>query len=366
MYLRAPSCILEKNPNKTIEEVLKIVEKKPYEYQYALPEHKENINIAITALKKNSDIYNFIPEKLRNNNYYINKLAVQKDGINLKYIPFKFINKEIINLAIFNKTRSICYDPADGCNIFKYIPEKFMTNKIITDIININPLRINDIPTKFITEELLLIAKKSFLKKPLKYSNIPEYFKDDIDIILKIANSGFCDSIKEKLKSKDISILILSVNPSLIKYVPNEFFDDFDYKMRLVVCNYHIVKFNNEPILNMLWNIEWNFDIYEKNYVEIIQNIKYLIYSTNFYKLLKILLNDIDYKKIIIDHLHLFVELINNDEKLLLLFNDNNILFFELKMLIPENENTINEYECEYQKKYIQEKFPNKYIYFIL
>jgi hypothetical protein len=92
MYLRAPSCILEKNPNKTIEEVLKIVEKKPYEYQYALPEHKENINIAITALKKNSDIYNFIPEKLRNNNYYINKLAVQKDGINLKYIPFKVVD----------------------------------------------------------------------------------------------------------------------------------------------------------------------------------------------------------------------------------------------------------------------------------
>jgi hypothetical protein len=355
IYCTANKSILEKNPNQSIEEVLKIIKKDPHEYRHALLEHQENYNIAFEAIKKNYGIYNFIPEKLRNN-YSITKLVIRKNGLYLNIIPKKFINKEIIDLAISNNSASI-----------QYVPESFITNDMLEYVIHNNPYNIIRIPKKFITEELKLFTKKSFIniKTSINYSDIPEYFKEDIDIILKIAKGGYCDSIKDKLKIKDTSILILSVNPSLLKYVPNEFFNDFDYKMRLVVCNQKIVEFNKDPILNMLWYIEWNFEKYEKNYIEIIQNIKYLIYSINFYKLLTILLNDDDYRKIIIDHLHLFVELINNDEKLLLFFDHNNILFYELKMLIPETllENE-DEDKYEQQKEYIKKKFPNKYIYF--
>lgn len=355
IYCTSKECILEKNPNQSIEEVLKIVKKNPEEYRYALLEHQENYNIAFEAIKKNYGIYNLIPEKLRNN-YSITKLVIRKNGLYLNKIPKKIINKEIIDLAILNNSASI-----------QYVPESFITNDMLEYVIHNNPYNIKHIPEKFITQELKLITKESFmnLKTSINYSDVPECFKDDVDIILKIAKSGYCDSIKEKLKIKDTSILILSINSSLLEYVPNEFIDDFDYKMRIIVCNQKIIKFNKDPILNMLWNIQWNFEKYEKNYIEIIQNIKYLIYSENFYKLLNILLNDNDFRKIIIDHLHLFVELINNDEKLLLFFDHNNILFYELKMLIPEtlleNED-VNKYEQ--QKEYIKKKFPNKYIYF--
>lgn len=350
LHFEAKKCILEQEPNKSINEVLKIVQKNSHEYEYALYEHKINFDIAFAAIKKNISMYNYIPEELRNKNYYINKFIVKKDGLYLNKIPAKFINREIINLAILSNSKSI-----------KFVPKSFITNDMITYVVNNNPYYIKYIPNNLITKEIIAITKESLMKQKysLNYINIPEIFKDDIDIILKIASEGFCDSIKEKLKFKDLSILILKVNPSLIKYVPNEFFDDFDYKMRLVVCNQNIKKFNKDLILNMLWNIQWNFDKYEKNYVEIIQNVKYLIYSTNFNKLLKILLNDDDYRKIIIDHLHLFVELINNDEELLLFFDHNNIIFYEILSPKPETKDEHDEFI-----KQIKFKFPNKYIFF--
>lgn len=350
VYFEAKKCILEQEPNKPINEVLKLIQKNSYEYKYALYEHKINYDIAFAAIKKNIYMYNYIPEELRNKNYYINKFVVRKNGLYLKEIPAKFINREIINLSILSDSKSI-----------KYVPKSFITNDMITYVVKNNPYNIKYIPNDLITKEILSVTKKSLMNifDPLNYEDIPENFKDDIDIILKIASKSYCDSIKEKLKLKNISILILTVNPSLIEYVPNEFFDDFDYKMRLVVCNQNIIKFNKDPILNMLWNIQWNFDKYEKNYVEIIQNVKYLIYSTNFYKLLKILLNDDDFRKIIIDHLHLFVELINNDEELLLFFDQNNIIFYEILLPKPETKDKHDELI-----KQIKLKFPNNYIYF--
>lgn len=113
------------------------------------------------------------------------ELAVSIDGLSLKFIPKRILNKRIINSAINSNPLAVAF-----------VPQKYLTEEIAHIAFKYNPLTVQFLPSEFVTKEMCIKAIKHCSTVEFKNKNpfstgktlrvfdsFPEYIRNDREVI---------------------------------------------------------------------------------------------------------------------------------------------------------------------------------------
>jgi hypothetical protein len=313
---------------------------------------QNNFIIASIAIRNKSSAYNFISNRLKNNHDIISLVSQSSDGNIIEFIEPHLITEHIIENFLDNSIIS--------SKFISFIPEKFLTKKIIMKILNKSPVSLCKISLELIDDDIILNMIKNNHIDYLKEYNIQITNTLLIIEALKI-NFKYIDNVsKELLNDKQFVLKIVAINGDFILKVSTELQNNRDIIICAINHSKKLIKYNNILLYNQVWNIQWNFDKFEKNFIEILENIKYMPFTDNIGKLLHIILSDDDFKKIIIDNYNKYLhDVIIYNEDYIIFFQKYNILFFsmiEVRLL----DTNIN--DDEIKAYYKDTLYPNKII----
>ncbi len=130
---------------------------------------------------KLNDIY--IPLKLRNIDLYMN--AVNKNGLNLKDVPEKFINNELVNAAISNTLFALLVAPLDFCKNkdFNELLEHDINYELL-DLLKLEYRPYFSIQNRFIIKGYEIDCNSNEINKQRR-EIISNLLKDNRDLLLK-------------------------------------------------------------------------------------------------------------------------------------------------------------------------------------
>ena len=250
---------------------------------YYVPENILSEDIILKLLKIDINNFNYIPEIFKNNKDII--LNAVKIFPNFLYHEFEIIKnincdkKFILELIKYNY-----------CN-YNYIPDIFKIDEdIIFTVIKIDKnFIINKKNIKYNKDSLLKIINKDTILKLIKYNinffkYIPDIFKNDLDIILKIIeiddnfiiknysleyyNNIILNLIKNEnnfLLNKNIILRLINNDSKIFDYIPNIYQNDKDILLK---------KIEMENIMSI-----HNLTIFFSRYFHKLKNNKYFIYK---------------------------------------------------------------------------------------
>lgn len=311
--------------------------------EYASYYLKNNFIIAKTAINNNDYAYKFISNRLKKNNEIINLVGkINANAVN-NLFDKSIITTDII-LNIINNSININY------NFINIIPQELLTQEIAFKLIKRNIYCFLTIPIKLINNDILLyIIEKNYLILILK-RNIKITDENLILNALKL-NSEYINYIPLYLLSnKNFALKIVSINSDFISKLSNHLEHDRDIIICAINNNIKCIKYNNILLYNQVWNIQWNFNKYKKNYIKILKNIKYMPFTNNIEKLLHIILSNNNLKKIIINkYSYYLIDIFKyNSKEYIALFEIYDIIFLNInldeeikKIFIEHNLNKI-------------------------
>lgn len=398
--------IIKENPDN-LEIINSVINQNYDAFLYVSDRLKDNHNFVKFILSKKGLLIEYASDKLKNR-FKIAEIAIKNNPRSYKFISNELkINKDIINLVINNSKHytdiitlfdkslltidlinSIINNTSIDYDFILFIPEELLTKEIIINFINKNPNNswairniLHKIPLKFYDNDIILnIIKNNFknLKYFLEYFDIQLNDKSFFLKALKI-NHEFINYISDRILSSDkqYSDLILSdkkfimeildINSNFILDISSELQIDRDRDIIIYAINRckDFVKYNNILLYNQVWNIQWNFKNFEKNYIEILENMKYMPYTDNIGILLDNILyqhdilSDEEYKSLINDKYSKYLTdilLFNNDknEEYIILFEKYNIRCFNFNEIKPlDTDNTDEEIKDAYKNENI-------------
>ena len=364
-----------------------------------IKENPDNLEIINSVINKNYDAFKYVSDRLKKNSKFV-KFIVSKKGLLINYVSNNLKNNFVIaKIAIMNDVRSYIYisnelqnnnDIIDlvitsnkylfdiitlfdksvltidlinriidnsliTSNFIEYIPNELLTKEIIIKIINNAPLStINKIPLDLFDNDIILnIIKNNNLKNLKCYLEKNNIQITDISLILKALeiNFEYINYIsKELLNNKEFVMKILSINGDFILNISDELKNDCHVIIHAINHCKHITEYNHILLYNQVWNIQWNFNKFEKNYIEILENMKYMPFTENIGILLDNILSqhdilsDKEYKKLITEKYSKYLTdiLIYNNDK-----NEEYIIWFEKYNIRCFNFNEVKPLDCD-------------------
>jgi hypothetical protein len=325
--------------------------------KYASDNLKNNYKIAITAISNNDFAYKFISDKLKKDTTIIN-LVGKIHAHAIKFLPDKsYITLDFINNIIDNS----CYLYFD---FVKLIPKKLLTQDICLKLVKRNDSIFYDIPKKFINNDIIyyIIKQKKIIFLLDRNINITE---EIILYALKLNKEDYSYIPKNFLNKKSFILKMVAIDSDFICLIPPKLQNDCDIIICAINNNKKFTQHNNVLLYNQVWNIQWNFNKFEKHYIEILENIKYMPYTNNIEKLLNIIFSDTYLKNLILNTdkysnylIELFKYYKDNTEDYVLIFEKYNIRFINFIDFRPCNTNVTDE---EIKQSLIEHN-PNKNI----
>lgn len=274
-----------------------------------------SLDVAFDILENNISNIEFMPYYIKDNEN-IMLYVVNKDGLLIIHGSTRIQNtKSIIITAIKSNKKVLDYGYIN-INNFKY------DNDILHSAILQKPILIANFPdNKFLVFQAISIDYTVFdfisnnlkkdkeivlysIKKGLSLEFIDNKLKYDIDV-LKIAllndinNHIFLPNDLVIDNEKDM-LDIINIDSMLLKYGSNNIKKNYSIIIPALIKNKNVINLvnKNDPLINLIYEIEYN---YEKSFLQlrdIIKYIKYISKTNNFNKLLKLLLKK--YKNICI------------------------------------------------------------------
>jgi hypothetical protein len=263
----------------------------------------------LPTIKENNE-YNYFNEKISfniildilNNNIY-----------SISYMPFDIRNNEEIMLEIVKiDGLLIIYGSEKIQNNKTIIIEAILSNKKVLDnsYININNFKDDkDILLTAISQKPILIANfpndKELVLKAISIDyNIFDYISNnlqkDIDVVLLAVKNGLSlEYIDDNLKYNEYILnYALLNNINNYKYLPNHLKNNYSIIIPALINNKEIINLinKNDPLINLIYEIEYNYDNAYLNLKDIINNIEYVSKTKNYKKLLKLLIKKINKK----------------------------------------------------------------------
>lgn len=179
------------------------------------------------ALNYQGQTLKYIPKRLITIDFY--EIAVKSNGLALKLVPEEFITKELATIAV--KSR-IIDDPygfeRDSSIIFlypiKYVPASLIDERLVRDSIKSYPCSIKDIPQKFITAELCMLA---VLGDPKALEFVPEQYIDDqlIDAAISFAPAAL-KFVPISKRTKERCQYCFDKDPRAFSLIPAKLMDE--------------------------------------------------------------------------------------------------------------------------------------------
>lgn len=248
------------------------------------------------ALKIDFSIIKHIPKRLLNASL-VKELLLNDPNL-LKYVPVGYIsrnlleevvdaNPNVIRLITTNFldelsnekivdaiSRVIVSDSFKYDAVWEYIFNKVgkkCLERIIDKIIEVNPIKVMDLPSKYITAKSArrIVEKDPYLISllPAKYINqemcngiilkypqllsyIPKKFvNEDMCMMIVRKNVSLIGSIPSEYMSKDLCLMALETNPLIIDKIPKEYIDKDMYNRIKVVLPFDKIVdlFNDTP-----------------------------------------------------------------------------------------------------------------------
>lgn len=161
------------------------------------------------------------------------ELAVNEDGLSLKYVPDNFITKELCELAVNKKgshiefvpdnfkTKELCTSAiTNGCKLC-HVPYDLRTKELCELAVNKNGLSLEFVPDNFKTKELCELAVN---KIGLALEFVPNNFKTK-ELCISAITNGYGYSLRyvpDNLKTQDLCELAVSRNGMALQFVPND------------------------------------------------------------------------------------------------------------------------------------------------
>eukprot|EP01080_Neovahlkampfia_damariscottae_P005987 gene5987-9986_t len=182
----------------------------------------------------------FAGRNLKKNEKYV-KLALHKNGLDLKYVSSNLLNnRDIVKIALKQNGESI-----------KYCPEKFKYDKeLILIALNSYPDTIVIVPESMKKDKD--IAIKAMKKDGSKFCYVSNYFKDDPDVVLaslKESYSPLSLANKNLLSSKEFMLKVIKIQPKGIQLAPNFIQNDRDIVFECVKNDGYVL-----TLLKPFWN----------------------------------------------------------------------------------------------------------------
>ena len=313
---------------------------------------QNNFIIAKTAIINNSYAYNFISKRLKNNPDIISLVSQSSNGEMIALIDTSLLTEDLVNNFLEHSIIS--------SRFIHFIPEKILTKKIIMKILNKSPVSLCKVPLELIDDDIILYMIKNNYMEYLKEYNIQITNTSLIIEALKI-NHKYINSVsKELLNDEHFVLKIVAINGDFILKSSTQLQNNRDIIICAINHSKKLIKYNNILLYNQVWNIQWNFEKFEKNFIEILENIKYMPFTDNIGKLLNIILSDDDFKKIIIDNYNEYLyDVITYNEDYIIFFQKYNILFFNI-IVVRLLYTNIN--DDEIKAHYRDTLYPNKII----
>ncbi len=168
----------------------------------------------------NPKLYEFIPEKFKNYNYYFN--AIKNNYISFDKVPKNILSKTFINDLLIIKINAYNFYDITNDTLYSYckidtIPTEYFDEDLYIFMLS-NEIKI-DLPIKFKSfKNLLLINNLSVVDIPIEVENI-----DTLYSIILSTKPNEIQNIPINLLSNKLCMISVSKDISNLQYIPIEF-----------------------------------------------------------------------------------------------------------------------------------------------
>ena len=197
-----------------------------------IPEKYITKELCEIAINNDGNAVSDVPEKYKTKELY--ELAVQENGLNLYHVPEEYRTKELCEIAIQNNGNALEYVPQElrtqelcemavkqnGWALY-YIPEKYKTKEMCEIAIYQNGMALSYVSEAFKTKELCELAVQ---QNGNAIAKVPHSLRTKELCELAVKNNGYAlYYIPEKLKNKELYELAVKKDSLALSYVPNEY-----------------------------------------------------------------------------------------------------------------------------------------------
>ena len=182
-----------------------------------IPEKYITKELCELAIRQDENALQYIPKKLMTKK--LCELAIKKDGWTLQYIPEDLITKELCKIAVKNNGYALCH-----------ILEKYRTKELYTMAIQQNGLALVYIQKGLRTKEICEIAVK---QNGLAIKFVPEEFKTPELYELAVKGDGQSLAyISEDFKTLELCEIGVKQNGISLHYVPYQYRDKLKHYVK--------------------------------------------------------------------------------------------------------------------------------------
>ena len=175
-----------------------------------LPDEVKTEDFWLEVVSVHGHVFRQVPEKMQN--YKMHLAAVKGDYLSIEDIPKKFITEEICLAAIKNE---------NGDRVLQFVPEIFKTPKICLNSVKGDGYNLKYVPDELKTQEMCLVAAENSNWPVLEF--MPKHLLTPEICIATVKNNILLGAIPEELRTLEVCLAAYKNHPdSAKKFIPKE------------------------------------------------------------------------------------------------------------------------------------------------
>ena len=214
-------------------EITRFLERPSYWTFKKIIKSKQTLELVDIALKHDGFCIKDVAKRLLK--YDMCVQAIIQNPMAITYVPEKYRDRALYELAIKNNGRALCYTP-----------EEYFSKELFLTAVKSNGCALEFVPKEERTEELCLIALS---KNPSALKYVPNKFIDTNLVCEMLENNGLLLGCVPKVKrSKKIVEIAIKNNAKAFEYVPERYLNDH-YICKLLDINEKIFEYIPEEYI---------------------------------------------------------------------------------------------------------------------